>query len=89
MHEYLTLSFIHVLQTATIEGGAIVSDVDEALQQHGFILPLGSFPKLGVAGMTLMGGLGFTTRSYGITSDNVLEYGKNFIELYFQIKIIL
>ncbi|XP_031567546.1 FAD-linked oxidoreductase DDB_G0289697-like [Actinia tenebrosa] len=61
-------------KTAKVEGGVIVSDVDEALQERGFILPLGSFSKLGVAGMTLMGGLGFTTRSYGITSDNVLEY---------------
>jgi FAD/FMN-containing dehydrogenase len=59
-----------------IEGGAIVSDVDKALQEKGLVLPLGSFSKLGVAGMTLMGGNSFLTKSYGVTSDNVLEYGK-------------
>ena len=47
-----------------------------ALHKHGLVIPLGSFSKLGVAGMTLRGGIGFLTKSYGETSASVLEYGK-------------
>ncbi|XP_031567542.1 FAD-linked oxidoreductase DDB_G0289697-like [Actinia tenebrosa] len=60
--------------TAVVEGGALVADVDQTLHKHGLVTPLGSFSKLGVAGMTLRGGFGFLTKCYGVTSDSVLEY---------------
>ncbi|XP_028513724.1 FAD-linked oxidoreductase DDB_G0289697 isoform X2 [Exaiptasia diaphana] len=62
-------------KTAIIEGGAKVADVNEALGRHDFVIPLGSFSQLGVAGMTLnTGGQGFLSKRFGMTCDNVLEF---------------
>ena len=44
--------------------------------RHSLVTPLSSYSQLGVAGLTLLGGTGFLSRSYGCTADNALEFGK-------------
>ena len=57
---------------ATIGAGAVLIDVYAALARHGFTIPAGSCPSVGMAGLALGGGVGFTSRKFGLTCDNVL-----------------
>jgi FAD/FMN-containing dehydrogenase/pimeloyl-ACP methyl ester carboxylesterase len=60
-------------RTATVQPGCRLGDVDRATQRHGLATPLGFFSDVGVAGLTLGGGLGYLTRRFGWTVDNLLE----------------
>jgi len=57
---------------ATVGAGARLGAVYDALQLHGLAIPAGTCPPVGVAGLTLGGGLGILGRSYGVTSDRLL-----------------
>lgn len=57
--------------TATIGAGAQLLDVYDALARHDRLLPSGSCPTVGIAGLTLGGGVGVFARKYGLTSDNL------------------
>jgi FAD/FMN-containing dehydrogenase/pimeloyl-ACP methyl ester carboxylesterase len=61
-----------VARTATVQPGCRLGDVDHATQRHGLATPLGFFSDVGVAGLTLGGGLGYLTRRFGWTVDNLL-----------------
>ena len=58
-------------RTATVGAGAKLIDVYNALAGHGLLLPSGSCPTVGIAGITLGGGIGVFARRYGLTSDHV------------------
>jgi FAD/FMN-containing dehydrogenase len=57
--------------TAVVGAGARLIDVYAALARAGRCLPAGSCPSVGVAGLTLGGGVGVLTRKYGLTCDRV------------------
>lgn len=57
---------------ATIGAGARLGDVYEVLGHHDLTVPAGSCPTVGIAGLTLGGGLGILGRTYGLTSDHLL-----------------
>jgi FAD/FMN-containing dehydrogenase len=54
---------------ATVGAGARLGEVYEALDQHGLAIPGGTCPPVGIAGLTLGGGLGILGRKHGVTSD--------------------
>ena len=60
-------------QLATVGPGCLLEDVDRATQQHGLATVLGFISEVGVAGLTLGGGLGYLTRRFGWTVDNLVE----------------
>lgn len=66
------LNQIHVQGTrATVGAGVPLVDLYRALGAAGRALPAGSCPTVGVAGLTLGGGVGVLTRSLGLTCDHV------------------
>jgi FAD/FMN-containing dehydrogenase len=57
---------------ASIGAGARLGEVYSALLAQGMTIPGGSCPSVGIAGLTLGGGLGWLGRKYGLTSDHLI-----------------
>ena len=58
---------------AHVGPGCLLKDVDQATQEYGLATVLGFISETGVAGLTLGGGLGYLTRRFGWSVDNLLE----------------
>ena len=59
-------------RSATVLGGSLLSDVDQATHQFGLALPFGFISTTGIGGLTLGGGVGNLTRTLGLTIDSML-----------------
>ncbi|HZT28661.1 MAG TPA: FAD-binding oxidoreductase [Bryobacteraceae bacterium] len=55
-----------------VEAGCVWGDVDHATHAFGMATPCGFISTTGVAGLTLGGGIGYLTRRFGLTIDNLL-----------------
>jgi FAD/FMN-containing dehydrogenase len=60
-------------KTAQVAGGCVWGDVDHATHPFGQAVPSGFISTTGVGGLTLGGGIGYLTRSCGLTIDNLLS----------------
>jgi FAD/FMN-containing dehydrogenase len=58
---------------AHVGPGCRLQDVDRATQEHGLATVLGFISEVGVGGLTLGGGLGYLTRRFGWSVDNLQE----------------
>lgn len=59
--------------TVTVAGGANNADVGAGVDQFGVYFPGGRCPSVGVSGLTLGGGWGFSNRHLGMTCDTLIS----------------
>ncbi len=57
---------------ATVGPAAKLIDVDSRLARRGLLVPAGSCPTVGIAGLALGGGYGLSSRRFGLTADNLV-----------------
>jgi FAD/FMN-containing dehydrogenase len=60
-------------EVATVGGGVRLGELYDALAEHGRTIPAGCGPSVGIAGLTLGGGLGILGRKHGLTCDHLLR----------------
>ncbi len=58
--------------TAWIGAGYTAAEVSEALSEHGLAIGFGDTGSVGVAGITLGGGVGYLARKFGLSIDSLL-----------------
>jgi FAD/FMN-containing dehydrogenase len=58
---------------ATIGSGARLAEVYRVLHDHRVTIPAGCGPTVGIAGLTLGGGLGVLGRTYGLSCDRLVS----------------
>jgi hypothetical protein len=59
--------------TVQVEAGCTWGDVDHATVAFGMATPSGFIASTGVAGLTLGGGIGYLSRRFGLTIDNLIS----------------
>jgi FAD/FMN-containing dehydrogenase len=59
-------------RTARVNGGTLLSELDDQAQAFGLACPVGVVGHTGVAGLTLGGGMGRLQRHFGFSIDNML-----------------
>ncbi|MDQ0191541.1 FAD-binding oxidoreductase [Alicyclobacillus cycloheptanicus] len=70
--EMRAVSVNPVRRIATVQCGATAGEVIRETQRFGLAVPTGDVSKVGIAGLTLGGGMGYLRRKYGLTCDNLI-----------------
>ncbi len=60
-------------KTVYAQGGVTIADLDRETSVFGLVAPSGVVSTTGIAGLTLVGGLGHLQKRYGLSIDNLVS----------------
>jgi hypothetical protein len=63
----------HDAGTVTVGAGVTNGDVHPLLEDEGIFVPTGRCPTVGIAGLVLGGGIGFSDKMFGLSCDRLLS----------------
>lgn len=69
---YGSMKVVHDAGTITVGAGVTNSDLHPLLEDRGMFVPTGRCPTVGVAGLVLGGGIGFSDKMFGLTCDRLI-----------------
>ena len=69
---YGPMTVVHNAGTVTVGAGVTNSDLHPLLEDRGMFVPTGRCPTVGVAGLVLGGGIGFSDKMFGLTCDRLV-----------------
>lgn len=70
---YGPIDVIHNAGTVTVGAGVTNGDLHPMLENNGMFVPTGRCPSVGVAGLVLGGGIGFSDKMFGLTCDRLVS----------------
>jgi FAD/FMN-containing dehydrogenase len=70
---YGPMTVVHDAGTVTVGAGVTNSDLHPLLEDRGMFVPTGRCPSVGVAGLVLGGGIGFSDKMFGLTCDRLIS----------------
>ncbi|NUR63409.1 MAG: FAD-binding oxidoreductase [Catenulispora sp.] len=70
---YGPIQVAHDAGTVTVGAGVTNGDVHPLLEDAGMFVPTGRCPSVGIAGLVLGGGIGFSDKMFGMTCDRLLS----------------
>ncbi|WP_236654549.1 FAD-binding oxidoreductase [Streptacidiphilus anmyonensis] len=68
---YGPIEVVHDAGTVTVGAGVTNGDLHPLLENEGMFVPTGRCPSVGVAGLVLGGGIGFSDKMFGLTCDRL------------------
>jgi FAD/FMN-containing dehydrogenase len=71
LRTYGPMTVVHDAGTVTVGAGVTNSDLHPLLEDRGMFVPTGRCPSVGVAGLVLGGGIGFSDKMFGLTCDRL------------------
>ncbi|MEU9454632.1 FAD-binding oxidoreductase [Streptomyces sp. NPDC048277] len=69
---YGPMKVVHDAGTVTVGAGVTNGDLHPLLEDQGMFVPTGRCPSVGVAGLVLGGGIGFSDKMFGLTCDRLV-----------------
>ncbi|MEU1667444.1 FAD-binding oxidoreductase [Streptomyces sparsogenes] len=69
---YGPIRVVHGAGTVTVGAGVTNGDLHPLLEDQGIFVPTGRCPSVGVAGLVLGGGIGFSDKMFGLTCDRLV-----------------
>jgi FAD binding domain/Berberine and berberine like len=69
---YGPMTVVHDAGTVTVGAGVTNGDLHPMLEDRGMFVPTGRCPTVGVAGLVLGGGIGFSDKMFGLTCDRLI-----------------
>ncbi len=72
LRTYGPVQVVHDAGTVTVGAGVTNSDLHPLLEDRGMFVPTGRCPSVGVAGLVLGGGIGFSDKMFGLTCDRLI-----------------
>ena len=70
---YGPMTVVHDAGTVTVGAGVTNGDLHPMLEDRGMFVPTGRCPSVGIAGLVLGGGIGFSDKMFGLTCDRLVS----------------